>query len=101
MPRNERSDLVLRRDGAQPVEELALAERAVGGQAGQGERARQADRGGDGLVDQRVERRQAEDVEHLRDLGLVGAEVAAGEGVGRRERGGRVGGGVSGGGCGR
>src|SRR5207249_3442558 len=74
-------DLVLVGDGPQVVDELVLDPRRRKLQP-----ASQPDVGGHRLVDERVERRRAEPLEHLGDLGLVGADVPGGEGVGGRER---------------
>ncbi len=83
--------LVSRGDRLRQIEQVVLA---FG--RGQSQRATQADRARDGLVDQLVERAGAHDAEHLGDLGLVGPDVPACEAIGvlqrtRIERGSRSG----------
>ncbi len=67
---------------------LLLAQRG-----GQVEGTGEADPGGHGLAHEGVERREAEGLQHLGDLGVAGADVAADEVGGRREQGLRRGGG--------
>ena len=65
---------VLARDRAQHRQRLGFA-----AAFGQGQRGRRQDGGGDDLVDQLVERVEAEHVEHGARLGAVRAHMAAGE----------------------
>ena len=79
-------DLVPGRERAQVLEQLVLS---AGGRKVQG--PPQPDARGDRLVDEGFERRHAQPLEHLGDLGLVGADVPGDEAVDRREgRGGGV-----------
>ncbi len=80
-------DLVPAGDAAQGAEQLLLAEIAAGGEPGEVERRLAEDRLGDGLAHQLGERAGADHLQHLPDLPLAGAQVAADEGVGGIEDG--------------
>ncbi len=64
-------DVVAVRDGAEPCERLLL-----GHCVGQRERCRELDRAGHDRIDQRIERRCADDLQHLGDFGVVRTDVA-------------------------
>ena len=80
MPMHERKTWFSVADSGELLEQLGLAERALG-QARERERLLAADRRGHRGVGQLVQGREAELREHLVDVVVAGADVAAGEGV--------------------